>query len=356
MTIALFLLAGLVLGVTAERLIGPPKAPATEAPLSPNSPAALPDRAPRRKRRTGRIVAWSAVVVVVLLIAGAVGAYLWASSVFDKIEKVDVSAQLAPEASGGTNYLLVGSDNGRQGEQQREGVAGARSDTIMILHVEDGHAKMLSLNRDLWVANPATGQNGRLNATYNTGPANLIQAVTQNFGIPIHRYIEIDFVSFGGLVDAFGGIDIYFEHPAFDLASGLDVKTAGLVHLDGAQALAYVRSRHYAEVIDGKVVLEGGLPDVNRTRRQQAFLRAIMAKAGGKRNPFTLKKAAENMSDGLRIDDDMTMWQAARFAWDMGRMDPESVVLPVTPRTTSGGAAVLDLQQPEANAILDQFR
>ena len=345
---------GLLLGVIVERLIGVPK-PAVD-PVNPSTAPAPGVRTPKRKRRWGRIVGVTALVLTMVLLVGAFGVYKWAEGVFNDIEKVPVASVLSPKSGKGTNYLLVGSDNGRQGGEQRAGVEGARSDTIMVLRIEDGKAKMLSLNRDLWVANPATGENGRLNATYNAGPANLIQAVTENFGIPINHYIEIDFVSFGGLVDAFGGIDIPFEHPAFDLASGLDVKQAGLVHLDGKQALAYVRSRHYAEVIDGKVVLEGGLPDVNRTRRQQVFLRAIMAKAGAKRNPSTLKQAAENMSDGLRIDDSMTMWEAARFAWDMGRMDPQSVVLPVTPRTTSGGAAVLDLQQPQANEILDQFR
>ena len=61
------------------------------------------------------------------------------------------------------------------------------------------------------------------------------------------------------------------------------------------------------------------------------------------------------MSGGLRIDDDMTMLDAARFAWDMGRLDPETVILPVVPRTTSGGAAVLDLGHG-AEAVLAQFR
>jgi len=343
-----WLLAGLVLGVLAERL--------TEGGRAATTDEATGASAPRRRRRTGRILGIGAIVVVLLLVAGTVGAYLWANSIFQKIEKVDVSSQLSSGGGGATNYLLVGSDNGREGEAQRENVEGARSDTIMVLRVEDGRATMLSLNRDLWVLNPATGENGQLNATYNSGPANLIQAVTENFGIPIHRYIEIDFISFAGLVDSFGGIDIDFEHPAFDLASGLDVKEAGTVHLDGAQALAYVRSRHYAEVIDGEVVLEGGLPDVNRTQRQQAFLRSIMAEVGASRNPLDLARAADKMSSGLRIDDDMTLLDAGRFAWSMGRLDPQTVVLPVTPRTTSGGAAVLDLQQPEAEAVLEQFR
>jgi anionic cell wall polymer biosynthesis LytR-Cps2A-Psr (LCP) family protein len=194
----------------------------------------------------------------------------------------------------------------------------------MVLNIKDGKAKMLSLNRDLWVANPATGEEGRLNATYNhAGPGQLVRAVTENFGIP-------------------------FE-------PDLDVKTAGTVHLDGAQALAYVRSRHYTEVIDGQPVPEGGLPDVNRTMRQQAFLRAVMQKAATNKNPFALLSAAERMSAGLRVDDDMTMFDAIRFALTMGRLDPQPTPLPVTPRTTSGGAQVLDLGDG-ADAVLAGFR
>jgi LCP family protein required for cell wall assembly len=332
------LLVGIALGALTERVVGV---------RGPNEP--------RRKRRWGRIIGVTSLVLVIALVAASFFLYRWASNVFDDIEKVPVASVLSDDTSNGTNYLLVGSDNGAEGGEQRAGVEGRRSDTIMVLNIKDGKAKMLSLNRDLWVENPATGQNGRLNATYNQGPANLIQAVTQNFGIPVNHYIEIDFVSFGSMVDSFGGIDIFFEHPAFDLASGLDVKQSGLVHLDGDQALAYVRSRHYAEMIDGQVVLDQ-TSDLGRVQRQQVFLKEIMKKAGNNRSPLTLMKTAENMSGGLRIDDKMTMLEAARFAWDMGRLDPVSVPLPVTPRTTSGGAAVLDLDQPEANAVLDQFR
>lgn len=347
MTIVVWLLAGLVLGVVAERLVGPGRDADDAAPS-----AALAAARPKRSR--GRIVAWVAAGLAGLLVVLAVGGYLWASAIFDRIEKVDVSAQLS-ESPAGTNYLLVGSDNGRNPGDQRDNVLGARSDTIMVLRVVGGKATMLSLNRDLWVTNPATGKEGRLNATYNAGPANLIAAVTQNFGIPIDRYLEIDFVSFAGLVDSFGGIDVDFANPALDRGSGLVVPTAGRVHLDGEQALAFVRSRHYTEVIDGREVPEGGLPDVNRTQRQQVFLREIMAKAGSKRNPLTLLSAADKMAAGLRVDDDMTVFGAMRFAWQMGRLNPESVVLPVAPRTTDGGAAVLDLG-PGADEVLAQFR
>jgi len=340
--LVLVALAGLLVGVGTERALG------RERVEDPGS--ARPRRTRRRswKRRLGI----TAVVLVVVLLATGIGGWVWANRVFDRIEKVDVGTALGHGGSG-TNYLLVGADNGPDSEA-REGISGMRSDTIMILNIDGSRARMLSLNRDLWLKNPATGEMGRINATYRQGPENLIRAITDNYGIPIDRYIEIDFSSFAGLVDAFGGIDIPFEHPAFDVASGLDVRETGLVHLDGDQALAYVRSRHYVEVIDGEEVPDL-TSDLGRVQRQQVFLRAIMAKNGDTKNPVKLLRAASKMSGGLRIDHRMTMLDAARFAWRMGKLNPETVVLPVEFRRTSGGASVLELGEG-AEAILATFR
>lgn len=345
MTLLIWLLVGLALGVGVERIVG---RSAAGVPRDEPARGALP-----RRRGARRILLWGSLVALLLLVAGLVGGYLWANSVFNRIERVEVSQHLT--SGSGTNYLLVGSDNFLSGDQTREGVEGTRSDTIMVLRIEGGAAKMLSLNRDLWVTNPATGSEGRLNAAYNSGPGNLVAAVTDNFGVPIERYVEVDFASFASLVDSFGGIEIHFENPAIDRGSGLVVEEAGAVELDGEQALAYVRSRSYTEVIDGREVPQGGLPDVNRTMRQQEFLRAIMAKASDRRNPLTMLRAADQMAAGLRIDDDMTLVDAVRFAWSMGRIDPETVILPVVPRTTSGGAQVLEMGDG-AEEVLAQFR
>ena len=348
MMLILVAAAGLISGVAVERLVTSLR----DRPASPASgyaEVATSRRPPRRGRLALRP---TAVALAAVLVAG-VGGLIWANVIFNRIEKVEVSDALS--SSSGTNWLLVGADNALGDGPGREGVDGVRADTVMVLRIQDGNASMLSLNRDLWVRNPATGDEGRLNATYNQGPGNLIRAVTENFGIPIERYMEIDFDSFSGLVDSLGGIEVNFANPAFDLASGLDVKTAGVVHLDGAQALAYVRSRHFTEVINGQPVPEGGLPDVNRTMRQQTFLREVMRKASTKRNPFALMSAASSMTAGLRIDDAMTMFDPLRLALAMRNLDPRPTALPVTPRTTSGGAQVLELGEG-AEEVLAGFR
>ena len=147
---------------------------------------------------------------------------------------------LSPRAGRtGTNYLIVGTDS-REGISADdpnagaflgEAVTGARTDTIMVLHTEGSTAQLVSVPRDLWVTDPATGEKGRINSTFSSGPANLITAV-ENLGIPIDHYMEINFVSFSKLVDAVGGITIDFPNPARDDHSGLYVDKAGKNHLE----------------------------------------------------------------------------------------------------------------------------
>ena len=71
---------------------------------------------------------------------------------------------------------------------------------------------MLSIPRDLIVTVAETGDRGRINAAYNVdlggGPARLIKTVQKSLGIPIHRYMEVDFVTFAGLVDMMTDADL----------------------------------------------------------------------------------------------------------------------------------------------------
>jgi anionic cell wall polymer biosynthesis LytR-Cps2A-Psr (LCP) family protein len=166
--------------------------------------------------------------------------------------------------------------------------------------------------------------------------------------------MEVDFVSFAGLVDSLGGITIEFENPAFDRNSGLDVQQSGPVTLGGAQALAYVRSRHLVEVIGGQ---ERPDPtgDIGRVERQQRFLSAVFGKLGDSKNPITLARAANSASGGLRIDDGMSLVDAMRLAWRLRSLDAESVVLPTYQGRNSAGA-VLFLAEPDAGAVLSTFR
>jgi LCP family protein required for cell wall assembly len=308
-----------------------------------------------------RVLLLLPVLLPLLLLAVAVGSYLYAKGVYDKIEKVDVADVLA-HGGEGTNYLIVGSDTRDPQAIADAGLnpdafgddGGQRSDTMLLLRMQGGTSHLLSIPRDLYVTIAETGQKAKINAAYNGGPRRLILTLQEALGLPVHHYLEIDFVSFASLVNALGGITIDFPHPAFDRNSGLDVQTAGPVHLDGPQSLAYVRSRHYTEVIDGKNTLEP-TGDLGRIKRQQAFLSAVFGKLGDSRNPLTLARAASGASEGLRIDDTLGLTSAARLAWKLRSLSLEPVELPVDVARNRAGSVVL-LHQPDADGVLAQFR
>lgn len=304
-----------------------------------------------------------ALLLVVLLVALPVAVFAFGWWQYSRIDKVDVAAALGPAGHTGTNYLIVGTDT-REGISRNdpnagafldEGVAGSRTDTIMVLRMDGGKARLLSVPRDLWVKDPSTGQLGRINSTFAKGPANLITAV-RNLGIPVDHYMEINFVGFAKLVDAVGGITIDFPAPARDTHSGLNVPTAGKVTLDGSQALAYVRSRYYEQLgPDGKWKTDP-TADIGRTERQRAFLTALMGAVAGERNPVRLLQVPGAVGGGLRIDTTLGYLDALGLGWQLRGVSPEATSLPVNPRTTSGGAAVLDLQQPAAEQLIGTFR
>ncbi|MDZ7733943.1 MAG: LCP family protein [Acidimicrobiia bacterium] len=191
---------------------------------------------------------WLTLALVALLLVPTL-ALIFGWYQFRQIDRVEVGDALSSDGAG-TDYLVVGSDTreGIDDDDPRAGaflgstVSGERTDTIMVLRTEGDRSYLLSVPRDLWVTDAATGEQGRINAVYRSGPQALIRTVQQSVGIPIHHYLEIDFVSFAGLVDAVGGITIDFPHPARDERSGLFVPEAGPRTLDGGEALAYVRS------------------------------------------------------------------------------------------------------------------
>lgn len=350
---------------TPGRVVVPAPGGGSAVKTERRSPAATPVGEPPRPRRwlpsRRTVLRALAGVVVVLLLAGLAG-LLWGYQQFQSIEKVELADVLA--SGNGTNYLIVGSDT-REGISPDDPNAGAilgpdaptgseRSDTILILRIDGEGARMLSVPRDLLVTIAETGSVSRINAAFNGGPRRLIATLTDQLGLPIHHYLEIDFVAFRDLVDALGGIVIDFPHPASDHMSGLDVPETGPVRLDGTQALAYVRSRYYTETIDGRQVTEP-TGDIGRVVRQQKFLSAVVAEIGGLRNPFRLASVTQSMVDGMRVDDGLGYLDAIRLVLRFRSLELEPTSLPTSNRTLSSGAQVLDLVQPGADEVLARF-
>lgn len=318
---------------------------------------------PRRKRRYGR---WILIGVLVLLI-GIVAELLYLTRNFSSIDRVPVEQALTDPSSGGVgglgsdgiNFLVVGSDSRENIDPDSPDagaigdVGGERTDTVILVRVKDDGNLMLPLPRDLWVPISGTGGEQRINTAIQGGPERLINTVQDALGVPVHHYAEVDFAGFKNLVDAVGGIDITFDHVTYDRKSGLDVSQPGTTTLDGVQALAYVRSRAYTEVIDGQPKVDG-TGDLGRIERQQIFLRATLSKMSGVRDPLKLNSIAGSITGDIRIDETLSFREAVDFGRLMSATTPETVELPVA-NATRGSAAVL-VMADGAQEALQRFR
>ncbi|MBK5332062.1 MAG: LCP family protein [Ilumatobacteraceae bacterium] len=318
----------------------------------------------RRRRRLPSMLAMTAIVGVF----AATGMLIAARKTIDSVGRVpNVSTHLSPGGSSIENFLLVGSDS-RAGADPTAAdaggigteadVSGHRSDTIMILRRDKstGDASLLSIPRDLWVQVPGHDGKRRINSAFNDGPEVLVQTLQQELGLPIHHYVEIDFSGFKSLVDALGGVQICVNYATRDVSTGLNITEPGCHILDGVQALAYARSRHYEEFREDEQWHEDPASDIGRTKRQQQFVNLALQSALDriKVDPFSAGRLATTIGSALRVDDELDPIAAAsslRSAVDAGIA---TYSLPVFGKTIGGNAVLL--LGDGSDAVLAYFR
>jgi LCP family protein required for cell wall assembly len=254
---------------------------------------------------------------------------------------------------------VIGSDS-REGLESLQNFGespGARGDVIMLvkLYPADGQVQILSLPRDLLVEIPGQGTD-RINAAYSAGGAPLmIRTVRQVTGLPVHHYVEVDFVGFQSLVDEIGGVYIDFPFPARDANSGLSVEE-GYQLLDGSQALAYARSRHYQELRDGKWVSVAA-DDIGRTTRQQNLLLAIL---GAVKTPSSLTEAGSivgGFSEHLTVDSALARSSLVELAFRMRSVSSERIETSTLPvyLDTYNSMSIVRMVHPDADRIISNF-
>ena len=325
------------------------------------------------RHRGVRVVAVLTSIVVVLSVAGGG----WIAYRYSQLDRHPVEELQPVERGGSQNFLLVGSDSRAFVEGSADEAAYGteaevgepHADTILLVRTfpELGRVAIVSFPRDLWLPIAGTAGEDRINAAVQQGPGQLVQTLGDNFGIPVHHYAEIDFRGFKGLVNAVGGVEIPFPAPArdFDEATqrtltGLDIPTPGCVRLDGDQALAYVRSRHFQQLIDGKWQPDAA-GDLNRIQRQQDFIRRTFHQtlSKGLLDPRRVNRLLGVAIENVSLDDSLGLRDVQAFVRQFGSLQPDalrSYALPTTPGTTPQGAQVLFLDAPGAEPILDVFR
>lgn len=320
-----------------------------------------------------RIAVVTLVVANLLVFAGLLYLRSLEATIEGSVEQIPVEQlpALAPpeevDEGGGSAplyLLLVGSDS-REDLESNENLdfsyfadfGGRRADVIMLLRLDPdtNTAKLVSLPRDLKVAAPGGGIE-KINAAYARDANDLIHTVSEVGGVRVNHYVEVDFAGFANIVDALGGVTLFFEHPSRDIKSGLDVP-AGEVEMNGAMALAYARSRNFQELIDGSWRSDGG-SDIERTRRQQQLLFAILDEAKKPSNLLDTRSLVAEVAEELTTDSEMDFDLIVDLAWEwrgFGVEDLETATLPVGFSTVDGVSYVAAVE-PQASTLLEAFR
>jgi polyisoprenyl-teichoic acid--peptidoglycan teichoic acid transferase len=176
------------------------------------------------------------------------------------------------------NILVMGIDDNWT-DQNTLYTKNARTDTLFLLTLDLANKKaaMLSVPRDSYVPIAGTGTSDKINSAYASGgPLRSVATFAHLTDVFPDYYIVLNIDATKRLVDALGGVDLNVEHQMdYDDNWGhLHVHLMpGFQHLDGDQALSFVRYRH------GNHGLAPEDGDPRRIYRQHVLMRAMIDKA-----------------------------------------------------------------------------
>lgn len=199
---------------------------------------------------------------------------------------------------------------------------------------------LLSIPRDTLAYIPGVGVQ-KINTAYAIGGPRLFkQTIRYNFGLEIDHYAMVNFAGVVHAVDALGGVDVIVTCPLkhtfprdpyymggpivardyVDKFTGevwragtrvplltIDLPRPGVYTLNGLQALAYVRARY-------------GVPggDVDRGRREQRLVRAMLAKVRQIQSPAALIQLYNAVKDD--VETDLSLEALLRYALIASRL------------------------------------
>ncbi len=307
----------------------------------------------RRRVRKEAVLGTAAILATVLVVSTSLVGYARWRSLYGSIKRVAVSSadlgKHRPPYTAALNILVLGSDSrgGSNGHGNASVITGARSDTVMLLHVAPGHqrADIISFPRDSMIpiyacqADTKDGFPGQqaqtglepLNSSFAYGgPVCVWKTLEQLTNIRIEHFVEVDFSGFQSIVNDVGGVGVCLPTAINAPAAGLNLP-AGKQVVSGAQALAFVRARE--GVGDGS--------DLERIQRQQFFLDAVLQKLKSTNllaDPTRILHVVTDAAKSMTVDSGLDPATMLKIADSMRSLNTSSVDFVSVPN----GAYALD--------------
>ncbi len=302
------------------------------------------------------MIVLAVLLLIVVLVAG--GTLIYGQYLFSKVHRVSIASETRQVAGQPINILLIG-DNTRAGLSPSEAAAfgsasqvgGGRADVSMIAHFDPitKQVSLLSIPRDLFMPIPGTTTLQRVDAELNPSsakstvenPNQLVKTIEDDLGIPIQHYVELNFDTFQGVVNALGGVKMYFPMQLKDAYSGLNITTTGCITLNGYQALQVVRARHLYYRTPNGVWHYDGLGDLSRTRRDHIFLQVLaeQVKAAGIGNPVRDLALLNSVYKDLTLDSQFSESEMLSLLQTYRHANPATAPTGTLPIAFEGGTS-----------------
>src|SRR6476469_945819 len=273
-----------------------------------------------------------------------------------------------PESVGGAQHILIMGLDSRLDQHGQplpediydarhagdETVGGYNANVLIVLHLPGGNGPVsaVSVPRDDYVDLPGcpsgvckgkikqayglayrqsmdslsakVAQSSREQKAREAGRKAEIDTVRRLLGVPIDHFIEVTLGAFFQIAQVVQPITVCLNDNTSDPYSGADFHR-GVQQIDAAQAMAFVRQR--------RDVTDENFTDLDRTRRQQAFLASLVAAlghGGALDSPATLRKLLEVVKQNIAVD---TVFDLAGFAQRGAALadhPPSLYTLPIT--------------------------
>jgi LCP family protein required for cell wall assembly len=335
------------------RPISPPPGGPPSGPDWPGGPG-KPYRG--RRRNWKRVVLISCAVALVLAMLAVGGLYMYAQGLDKRVARTDPFSELTggrptKTVDGALNILMVGSDS-RDPDVPIEEEKDARADTTILMHIPADHkeAYLVSIPRDLWVPVPESasagcgGNRDKINAAFSRGKLPLAVRTVECFtDVRVDHVMAIDFAGFKDVTDALGGVDMNIERTITSIHKPYRKFYKGKQHLNGTQALDYIRQRK--QFPDG---------DFARMRHQQQFLRALMDKAastGTLTNPAKLNSFLKAVTKAVTVDEDFSLIDMGLQFRSLRGDNLKFITSPNTGGDTIDGQSVVVSDREKASAL-----
>jgi LCP family protein required for cell wall assembly len=307
------------------------------------------DRVKKKQRKKWTLRILALVVIALIFGVGFLGAQIW--GVFANSGKHFAQSKLR-DTQGNLKdkpftVLLIGAD--QRGAHSKDW----RSDVLILVAVnpKTKSAKIVSIPRDIYTMIPNSGGvKTKINASayygYKSGVGpiqNIREAVENLLQVPVDYYAKLNFQGFEDAVNALGGVDVDVKFPFHQQMIGgkMAYFEPGKHHLNGAEALAYVRMRH----MDPK-------GDLGRNERQREVLTNLMDKIASVQGVFNfgdvLKAVGDNFEMSFKPSDIPSLVDLYR---QIPKQNIESIAMKVTFDNVPGVGDVDILHKDERDRI-----